>query len=96
MRLRIATVLVGHERPVYLEKARKIDALLAESVPSAVRETVIVDNARPRIDHERLDASTVVVGGDNSFREFSAWDQALAELERTRSNPDFVHFATSV
>lgn len=95
MRLRIATVLVGHERQVYLEKARKIDALLSATVPNAVREMVIVDNARPRIEFERVDESTVIVGGDNSLREFSAWDRGLAQLERTRSNPDLVHFATS-
>jgi len=95
MRLRIATVLVGHERPVYLEKARKIGALLDATAPDAVREMVIVDNSRPRIEFERVDDRTVIIGGDNSMREFTAWDRGLAHLERTRSNPDFVHFATS-
>ena len=95
MRLRVATLLVGHERPVYLEKARKIRVRLEESAPDSICEMVIIDNARPRIEFERIDASTVVVGGDNSFREFSAWDRGLAQLARTSSNPDLIHFATS-
>lgn len=95
MRLRIATILVGHERPAYLEAFRRIDERLAKLCPDAVRATVIVDNARARVEHERLSDELVVVGGDNSHREFSAWDLGLAELERRRENPDLVHFATS-
>lgn len=95
MRTRISTLLVGHERPVYSEAQRRIDGLLSASVPDAVRNTVIIDNARPRIDFERVGPGVVVIGGDNSMREFSAWDRGLAEIERRRTNPDFVHFATS-
>lgn len=95
MRLRIATVLVGHERASFLEAKAKIDAFFEAKLPTAIRTTVVVDNSRPRCELERLDAHSVIVGGDNSIREFSAWDRGLAYLDRTRQNPDLIHFATS-
>lgn len=95
MRTRIATILVGHERPTILEALAKIDAFFEEKLPRAVRTTIVVDNGRPRVDHERLGDDRVLVGGDNSLREFSAWDRGIATLDRMRETPDFVHFATS-
>jgi len=86
---------VGHERSVYLDALAKIDALFAARVPNAIRTTVVVDNSLPRSEFERLSPTSVIVGGDNSLREFSAWDRGLAYLDRTRENPDLVHFATS-
>jgi len=95
VRARIATILVGHERPVYLEALAKIDVFFEEKLPNVIRSTIIVDNSRPRCDLERIAPHSAIVGGDNSLREFSAWDRGLAHLDRTRENPDLVHFATS-
>jgi hypothetical protein len=95
VRVRVATILVGHERPVYLEALAKIDVFFEEKLPNSIRSTIIVDNSRPRCEFERIAPHSVIIGGDNSLREFSAWDRGLAYLDRTRQNPDLVHFATS-
>ena len=95
MRLRIATVLVGHERDSYVDAAEKVDLLMKSTCPDAIRTTVIVDNAQPRIALEQLAEDLVIIGGDNTYREFSAWDRGLAHLDRTRENPDLIHFVTS-
>ncbi len=95
MRIRLDTLLVGHEAHELMIARGKVDDLLTGLDFSGVRKTVIVNNSRPRVSFERLDDGCVIVGGDNSLREFTAWDQGLAYVERTRSNPDLVHFATS-
>ena len=95
MRLRVSTVLVGHVRPDFMRANEEIGKLFSAAAPRAIHDTIIVDNSRPRIDFERVDGQTVVVGGDNSMREFTAWDRGLAYLERERRNPDLIHLATS-
>lgn len=95
MRMRISTVLVGHERPAYLEALEKIEAFFADKMPDAIHRSVVVDNDRPRHEFERLGEGRMLIGGDNSLREFSAWDRGIAYLDRMRENPHFVHLATS-
>jgi len=95
MRLRVGTVLVGHERESTLNALAKIDRIFETQAPDVVRSTVIVDNSLPRTEMSLLRPDVIWIGGDNSFREFTAWDRGLAQLDRMRERVDLVHLATS-
>jgi hypothetical protein len=58
-----------------------LDAVIGRAWPSAVRRTVIVDNVRPPTYDVRINDATVRIGGDNSLREFSAWERGIAWLD---------------
>ena len=57
--------------------------------------SIVVDNALPRDVVEERDDGSVLIGGDNSAREFSAFDRALEFVGADIWSYDFVHFATS-
>ena len=95
MRLRIATILVGHEPDAYRLAFEKCNELMKSICPDAIRSTIIVDNAQPRAAVDEISEDLSIVGGDNQFREFSAWDQGLAELHRRRLSPDIIHLVTT-
>jgi hypothetical protein len=58
------------------------------------RTVVIVDNALPRDVVEERDGA-ILLGGDNTSREFSAFDRAIDFIGSDIWSYDFVHFATS-
>lgn len=95
MRLRIATLLVGHQPDVYMDALEKIDRFFEIQLANTIRTTIVIDNSLPRTSQSILPGGAMLIGGDNSFREFSAWDRGLAQLDRMRESPDLVHLVTS-
>ena len=59
------------------------------------RRVVVVDNALPRDVVDQRSDGSVLIGGDNSSREFSAFDRAIEFAGADIWSYDFVHFATS-
>lgn len=95
MRLRIATILIRYGVDDYPEALSKLDDFYARQLPDVVRTTIIIDNRLPRTTLQTLGPDRFLIGGDNSYWEFSAWDRGLVLLERLRQSADLVHFVTS-
>ncbi len=69
--------------------------LFGRQMPAVDRDVLVVDNARPRHAVEERADGTTVIGGDNSAREFSAFDRAIEFVGSRIWSYDLVHFATS-
>jgi hypothetical protein len=92
--MRILTILArfGVDKHPHAEK--EIEDIFKRRVPTVERKVITVDNALPRgLVQERRDG--VLLGGDNSAREFSAFDLALDFVGSEIWSYDLVHFATS-
>jgi len=93
--LRVLTILTRFGSEQYADAEIQIADVFAHQLPQIKRRVVVVDNALPRefVD-ERHDGS-VLIGGDNSSREFSAFDRAIEWVGADIWSYDFVHLATS-
>lgn len=93
-KLRVLTVLARFGTHQYEHAVPDINDWFARKMPSVERTLVVVDNARPRDAVERQDG-TIIIGGDNSASEFSAFDRAMEFVGPDVWSYDLVHFATS-
>jgi hypothetical protein len=92
---RILTILARYGTEQYPHAEREIAEIFGRQMPAIDRTVLVVDNARPRHSVEERADATVVIGGDNSAREFSAFDRALEFAGSDIWSYDLVHFATS-
>jgi hypothetical protein len=92
--MRILTVLARHGVDTYSSAEEDIRHLFDRQLPGVEREVIVVDNALRGGVVERRPGRTVL-GGDNTVREFTAFDRALAWAESSLASYDLVHFATS-
>jgi hypothetical protein len=92
---RVLTILARHGTEQYPDAEREIADIFGRQMPDVDRTVLIVDNARPRHSVEDRADATIVIGGDNSAREFSAFDRAIEFVGSDIWNYDLVHFATS-
>ncbi|RQR58332.1 glycosyltransferase [Burkholderia sp. Bp9125] len=58
-------------------------------------DALLIDTALPPGEYAKLGPRTVLIGGDNTRREFSGWDTALAYLGSAIDRYDLVHVVTS-
>jgi hypothetical protein len=93
-RLRVLTILARFGSSQYADADKEIADIFRRQMREIDRSVVIVDNALPRDLLERLDGA-VLIGGDNTSHEFSAFDRALDFLGSDIWSYDLVHFATS-
>jgi hypothetical protein len=92
--LRVLTVLARFGTDQYGQAVREINEWFAGQMPAVERTLVVVDNARPRYAVERQE-DIVIIGGDNSASEFSAFDRAIDFIGADIWSYDLVHFTTS-
>jgi hypothetical protein len=92
---RVLTVLARFGTEQYPHAEREIAEIFGRQMPEVDRDVLIVDNARPRHAVEEREDGTIVIGGDNSAREFSAFDCAVDFVGSRIWTYDLVHFATS-
>jgi hypothetical protein len=92
---RVLTILARFGTEQYASAEREIAELFGRQMPAVDRDILVVDNARPRHSVEEREDGTVVIGGDNSAREFSAFDRAIDHVGSRIWSYDLVHFATS-
>jgi len=91
--VRVLTILVRFGTAGYPLAEAQIDEIFRRQMPDVERSVLVVDNALPRAFTEPGDRR-VVIGGDNSGREFTAFDRALEHLGDEIGQYDLVHFAT--
>jgi len=92
--MRVLTILARFGTDQYAGAEDEIAALFATRMDGVERRVVVVDNALPRhfVDER---AGSVLIGGDNRSREFSAFDRAIEFVGREIWSYDLVHCATS-
>jgi hypothetical protein len=92
--MRVLTILARFGSEQYRRAEEDIAALFARRLNGIDRDVIVVDNALPRdfVDSHR---GSVLLGGDNSSREFSAFDRAVDHVGGGIWSYDFVHCATS-
>lgn len=92
--MRILTLFLQYGAETYPDAERDLNAVFARCLPGVERKTIIIDNALPpQFAEHRI--GRLVIGGDNTFGEFSAWGKAVAFLGAEIWDYDFVHLATS-
>ena len=92
--IRVLTILARFGSEQYGRAEEEVAQLFARQMPGIDRRVIVVDNALPRAVLEERDGS-VLIGGDNSSREFSAFDRAVDFVAGDIWSYDLVHFATS-
>jgi hypothetical protein len=92
---RVLTILARYGTEQYAGAEREFAELFGRQMPAVDRDVLVVDNARPRHAVEDRADGTTVIGGDNSAREFSAFDCAIDFIGSRIWSYDLVHFATS-
>ena len=92
--MRVLTILVRFGTATYPQAEEQINEIFRRQMPTIERSVVVVDNALPR-EFSEPGQRRVVIGGDNTSREFSAFDRALDYVGAEISQYDLVHFATS-
>jgi hypothetical protein len=92
---RVLTILARFGTAQYANAEGEIAELFGRQMPAIDRDVLVVDNARPRHAVDDRDDGTTLIGGDNSAREFSAFDRAIEFLGSRIWSYDLVHFATS-
>jgi hypothetical protein len=93
-RVRVLTILARFGTEQYPHAEQEIDDIFQRRMPGIDRTVIVVDNALPRGFEERH-PQRVLIGGDNSAREFSAFDCAIDSIGSDIWSYDLVHFATS-
>ena len=91
---RILTILARHGADTYPHAERDIEEIFRRRLPEIDRTTIVVDNALPS-SHVEQRPTGILLGGDNSAREFSAFDRAIDFVGSSIWSYDLVHFATS-
>jgi hypothetical protein len=92
--VRILTILARFGTKRYPRAEQEIDEIFRQQLSSIDRTVVVVDNALSEGFREAR-GSRSLIGGDNSAREFSAFDRAVEFVGPEIWHFDFVHFATS-
>jgi hypothetical protein len=88
------TILTRFGTEQYPRAEQEVEEIFQRQLPDVARTVIVVDNALPNGFIE-AHGSRTLIGGDNSAREFSAFDRAVAFVGTNIWHYDFVHFATS-
>src|SRR5262245_19658235 len=92
--MRILTILARFGTDKYPHAEREIGDIFKRQMPTDDQTVITVDNALPRsLVQERREG--VLLGGDDTAREFSAFDRALDFMGPDIWSYDLVHLATS-
>ncbi len=91
---RVLTLLARFGTATYPNADTELADIFRRQMPGVDRTVVIVDNALPCGVAHQSNAG-FVIGGDNSAREFSAFDRAIEFVGSDIWSYDLVHFATS-
>ncbi len=93
MRVLVLFVRYGGER--YGNALDELTRLYERRAPQLTRSTVVIDNALPAESSKELGPDSILIGGNNTWWEFSGWQRAIDELGSDIKNYDVVHLVTS-
>jgi hypothetical protein len=92
--MRVITILLRHGTDKYADSEDRLNELFQTQMAEIQRRIIVVDTLLPE---EYVDASNpdrIVIGGDNSFSEWSAADCAIRYLGPQIWSFDLVNFVT--
>lgn len=93
--MKILSLFIRHGTQKYQDAPAMLDNYYREILPDAGITRVVIDSALPPGHEEKLSEGGLLIGGDNSHWEFSAWDTAVARMRNQLARYDYVHFVTS-
>jgi hypothetical protein len=92
--MRVLTIFVRTGTTKYAAAEEELAQLFRSQLPGVDRTTLVVDTALPPCEAERA-PNRVVIGGDNSVREFSAFDSGVAFIGDDIWSYDLVNLTTA-
>jgi hypothetical protein len=92
--MRVLTILARFGTEQYARAEREIDDIFRRRMPEVERVVLVVDNAMTEAPVAER-GSRMLIGGDNTAQEFSAFDRAVEFVGPDIWRYDLVHFATS-
>lgn len=92
--MRVLTILARFGTDQYAPAEQEVADIFRRRLPEVDRTVLVVDNALPRADVAGR-GERMLIGGDNSSYEFSAFDRAVQFIGSEIWRYDLVHFATS-
>jgi hypothetical protein len=92
--MRVLTIFVRTGTTRYATAEQELAQLFQTQLPDVERHIVVVDTALPPCEAERS-RERVVIGGDNSSREFSAFDSGVAYVGDDIWDYDLVNLCTA-
>lgn len=92
--MRVLTIFVRTGTEKYATAEQELAELFQKQLPNVERKTIVVDTALPPCEAERA-PGRVVIGGDNSSREFSALDSGVSYVGDEIWNYDLVNLTTA-
>jgi hypothetical protein len=92
--MRVLTIFVRTGTTKYATAEQELAEVFQTQLPGVERNTIVVDTTLPSCQVERS-PHRVVIGGDNSVREFSAFDSGVAHAGEDIWNYDLVNLTTA-
>jgi hypothetical protein len=93
--MRVLVLFVRHGEERYPNALYELADLYHRRAPALIRSTVVIDNALPAGLQRELGSGCLLIGGDNTWWEFSGWQRAIRELGNEIKTYDVVHLVTS-
>ena len=92
--MRVLTIFVRTGTVKYATAEQELFDLFRDQLPSVRRDVVVVDTALP-LGFAEEEQGRLIMGGDNSAREFSAFDSGLARVGERIWDYDLVNLTTA-
>jgi hypothetical protein len=92
--VRVLSIFVRTGTTKYASAEQELCDLFRTQLPDVEHDRIVVDTDLPRCEIERS-PGRVVIGGDNSAREFSAFDSGVAFAGEALWSYDLVNLATA-
>jgi hypothetical protein len=93
--MRVLVLFVRHGEERYRDALDELTDLYDRRAPELTRSTIVIDNALPASSPKELGPDCILIGGDNTWWEFSGWQRAICELGNEIKKYDLVHLVTS-
>jgi hypothetical protein len=93
--MRILVLFVRHGGERYSAALDELTQLYERRAPKLTRSMIVIDNALPAGLSKELEPDSVLIGGDNTWWEFSGWQRAINELGGEIRKYDVIHLVTS-
>src|SRR5258707_2977487 len=93
--MRVLVLFVRHGGERYSNALDELTRLYERRAPGLTRSTIVIDNALPAELSRELGPDSLLIGGDNTWWEFSGWQRAINQLGSEVRKYDVVHLVTS-
>lgn len=93
--MRVLVLFIRYGAEKYPDALADLDRIYQCHAPDLDRTTIVIDNALPLGVSRSVGKDTVLIGGDNTWWEFSGWQCAIDLFNKEIGEHDAIHFVTS-